>query len=200
MPGWCVTLWIYIQTQSATNLIAALELSKTQPAHRVLYALGIAGVGVQTAKDLLQATGSLQTLAQSTPEALRLIPNIGEVMATTIWQYFQLSEHQALLDQLQQRGFQLTATTSSVEALAPLRGYTVVLTGELSTLTRAEAQERLETLGAKVTGSVSKKTTWVVAGDQAGSKLDKAKTLQASGANVKILYEPDFLREIGYTE
>jgi DNA ligase (NAD+) len=169
--------------KSAENLVAALDASKQQPWHRQLFGLGIHHVGEVNAKALAQAFPSatdLATAAAQTPELITAVFGIGEQIAESLQQWFATPANQRLLEQLEALGFSLAASAAEPQAgdgAAPLQGQTFVLTGTLPSLSRRQAQELIEAAGGKVTGSVSKKTSYVVAGSEAGSKLTKAESL-----------------------
>jgi DNA ligase (NAD+) len=176
--------------KSADNLVAALAASKQQPWHRQLYGLGIHHVGEVNAKALAQAFPSaaeLATAASDTPERITAVFGIGDQIAESLQQWFATAANQRLLEQLEALGFALAASAAEQEAAAAsqagsagpaaLQGQTFVLTGTLPNLSRRQAQELIEAAGGKVTGSVSKKTSYVVAGEEAGSKLSKAESL-----------------------
>ena len=175
--------------KSAENLVTALAASKRQPWHRQLYGLGIHHVGEVNAKALAKAFPSaadLATAATETPELITAVYGIGAEIAQSLQQWFATPANQALLEQLERLGFSLAASPDeraaaggygSAEAAAPLAGQTFVLTGTLPNLSRSQAQALIEAAGGKVSGSVSKKTSYVVAGAEAGSKLSKAESL-----------------------
>ena len=173
--------------KSADNLVAALEASKSQPWHRQLYGLGIHHVGEVNAKALASAFPSaaeLATAAAATPEAITAVFGIGGEIAQSLQQWFATAANQELLGQLERLGFSLAASaeeleaaTRASEAAATLAGQTFVLTGTLPNLSRSQAKALIEAAGGKVSGSVSKKTSYVVAGEEAGSKLSKAESL-----------------------
>ena len=176
--------------RSAENLVAALAASKTQPWHRQLYGLGIHHVGEVNAKALAKAFPSaadLATAAANTPELITAEYGIGGEIAQSLQQWFATPANQRLLEQLERVGFSLAASEAeraaaggragSKGAAAVLAGQTFVLTGTLPNLTRSAAQTLIEAAGGKVSGSVSKKTSYVVAGEEAGSKLSKAESL-----------------------
>jgi DNA ligase (NAD+) len=170
--------------KSAENLVAALQASRAQPWHRQLYGLGIHHVGEVNAKALARAFPSaadLATAALETPELITAVFGIGAEIAQSLQQWFATPANQQLLTQLERLGFSLAASPDELapasDAAALLTGQTFVLTGTLPTLTRSAAQELIEAAGGKVSGSVSKKTSYVVAGEEAGSKLDKAQAL-----------------------
>ena len=170
---------------SAAKLVEALAASKQQPWHRQLYGLGIHHVGEVNAKALARAFGSaaeLETAALETPVAITAIHGIGGEIAQSLQQWFATEANQRLLQELEGLGFQLAArkddnTGSAENGSSALAGLTFVLTGTLPSLSRSQAQELIEAAGGKVSGSVSKKTSYVVAGAEAGSKLAKAESL-----------------------
>ena len=172
--------------KTADALLQQITDSKTRPLARLLLGLGIRHVGERTAQTLADHFGSLDDIIASTPDTLTEINDIGPVVAATIHDFFQIPQNLALIERLREAGLNFTAekrvTTSQ------LSGLTFVLTGTLPTLTRDAAKALIESAGGKVSGSVSKKTNYVVAGEDAGSKLDKAQSLE-----VKILDEPALL-------
>ena len=172
--------------KSAANLVAALEACRRQPWHRQLYGLGIHHVGEVNAKALARAFPSatdLATAALESPELITAVFGIGGEIAQSLQQWFATPANQALLAELEGLGFSLAAGEGERQAAAkpagerPLEGQTFVLTGTLAGLSRSQAQALIEAAGGKVSGSVSRKTTWLVAGDEAGSKLAKAESL-----------------------
>lgn len=167
--------------KSADNLLAAIEKSKENSLERLLFGLGIRHVGAKAAKTIAQRFETMETLMEATKEDLLQVEEIGEKMADSIQLYFSKLEVKELMEELQSLGVNMTykgPKLIKVEDLdTPFAGKTVVLTGKLSILTRNDAKEKLERLGAKVTGSVSKNTDMLIAGEDAGSKLDKAKKL-----------------------
>ena len=175
-------------SRSAENLVAALAASKQQPWHRQLYGLGIHHVGEVNAKALARAFPSaaeLATAATETPELITAVFGIGGEIAQSLQQWFATPANQALLGELERLGFSLASSDEELAAAAErasasnssLSGQTFVLTGTLPSLSRSEAKALIEAAGGKVSGSVSKKTSYVVAGDEAGSKLTKAESL-----------------------
>jgi DNA ligase (NAD+) len=164
--------------KSAANLVAALERSKHTTLPRFLYALGIRHVGEATAKDLAGHFGALDRVMRASVEQLLEVNDVGPVVAQSIHTFFAQPHNREVVEQLRAAGIRWDEHHGAT-ALAPkpLAGLTVVLTGTLPTLTRDEAKALLEAAGAKVAGSVSKKTAYVVAGEEAGSKLDKAREL-----------------------
>ena len=161
--------------KSARNLLAALEKSKGNDLSKLLYAFGIRQVGQKAAKLLAAHFGTLDKLAGATEEELTAIDDIGEITARNLTEWFAAPQSQHLIDQLKEVGVSMESAARPVGDL--LAGLTFVLTGELTRYSRKEAGEKLEALGAKVSGSVSKKTSCVVAGEAAGSKLRKAQEL-----------------------
>ena len=162
--------------KSANNLIEALEKSKQTTLPRFIYALGIAEVGESTARSLTQALGSLDSIRMADEERLQQVPDVGPVVARRIFEFFNQDHNKAVIDSLLQSKFTWEELDDSAITNA-LDGSTFVLTGTLSTMSRGEAREKLQSLGARVSGSVSKKTSVVVAGESAGSKLTKAQEL-----------------------
>lgn len=166
--------------KSTEKLLAAIESSKNTELPRLLYALGIAQVGETTAEQLAQSLGSIEALIQADQETLEGLSDIGPIVAGSIVDFFADANNQAILAELQALGVQyeeidVSATVDPDEL--PLAGKTMVLTGGLDSMSRAEAKKRLQALGAKVTGSVSKNTSMVVVGADAGSKAVKAAEL-----------------------
>ncbi len=166
-----------IASKWAENLIAAIAHSKRTSLERFLYALGIPDVGEATAKALARWFGGLDALMQAAPEELMQVPDVGPIMAAHIATFFAEPHNREAIAQLRAAGVTWPESEPQREAQGPLAGKTVVLTGALTALSRDEAKAKLEALGAKVSGSVSKKTSLVVAGSEAGSKLDKAQEL-----------------------
>ena len=162
--------------KSAENLVAAIAGSKQQPLSRLLFGLGIRHVGAQAALLLARQFGSLDTLVSATPESLGAVRGIGDTIAASVADYFGNPTSRALVEKLRDRGLQLTEPNAVVTG-GPLSGATVVLTGSLPTLSRGDATALVEQAGGRVTSGVSKKTTFVVAGEDAGSKLEKAVAL-----------------------
>ncbi|MCU0919715.1 MAG: NAD-dependent DNA ligase LigA [Burkholderiaceae bacterium] len=164
--------------KSAGNLVAALDKSKRTTLPRFLYALGIRHVGEATAKDLARHFGAIDRVMDASVEQLLQVDDVGPVVAHSIHTFFAQPHNREVVEQLRAAGIHWDEHDAAArpEAL-PLAGLTVVLTGTLPTLSRDEAKALLEAAGAKVAGSVSKKTAYVVAGEEAGSKLDKARDL-----------------------
>lgn len=166
-----------IATRWAENLVTAIDASKTTTLERFLFALGIPEVGEATAKTLARHFGSLDALLRADEGALTEVPDVGPIMAAHITAFFAEPRNREAIAVLRKAGVHWPESMPQRETAGPLSGQTVVLTGSLSGLTRDEAKDRLEALGAKVAGSVSKKTSFVVAGEAAGSKLEKAEAL-----------------------
>lgn len=163
--------------KSASNLVAALEKSKTTTLPRFLFALGIREVGQATARNLAQHFGRLEALMAADEEALMAVADVGPVVAHFVREFFQLADTQEAVSRLREAGIHWPELQPAAAAELPLQGQTWVLTGTLEAMSRDEAKEKLQALGAKVSGSVSAKTYRVVAGPGAGSKLAKAESL-----------------------
>ena len=163
--------------KSAEKLYEAIQASKENSAEKLLFGLGIRHVGSKVSQILLQEFHDLDQLAAADPERIASIDSLGMVVAESLKRYFAQEGSKRLLQELKEAGVNLSYLGEKVAADAVLSGMTVVLTGKLERLTRSEAKAKLESLGAKVTGSVSKKTDLVVAGSDAGSKLTKAQEL-----------------------
>lgn len=166
-----------IKEKSAQKLYQAIQASKENSAEKLLFGLGIRHVGSKASQLLLQHFHSIESLAQANPEEVASIESLGSVIAQSLQSYFETEGAKILLSELKELGVNLDYKGQVVAADAALSGLTVVLTGKLERLTRSEAKSKLENLGAKVTGSVSKKTDLVLAGADAGSKLQKAQEL-----------------------
>ena len=176
--------------KSAENLVAAIQNSRQARLDRLIYALGIRNVGEQTAKDLARYLGSMDALMQADQSVLIQVPDVGPVVADSIVSFFAEAHNREVLARLQAAGMHWEDLPTQV-AEGPLLGKTVVLTGTLPNLSRDEAKALIEAAGGKASGSVSAKTYWVVAGEAAGSKLDKARSL-----GIEILDESDFLKRL----
>ena len=166
-----------VKEKSAAKLYQAIQASKENSAEKLLFGLGIRHVGSKASQLLLQHFHSIENLAQGDPEEVASIESLGGVIAKSLQTYFATEGSEILLRELKEAGVNLDYKGQTVVANAALSGLTVVLTGKLERLKRSEAKSKLESLGAKVTGSVSKKTDLVVAGVDAGSKLQKAQEL-----------------------
>lgn len=167
------------QEKKVDNLLAGIESSKTQPAERVLTALGIRFVGRVVARLLLEAKGSIDTLSETSQEEMEEIDGIGPQTAASVVAWFQDERHRTLLDKLRSAGLTF-ATQMEREGPRPFENLTFVLTGTLPGFTRDEVKTFIEERGGRVTGSVSSKTDYLVAGESTGSKLDKARQLEVS--------------------
>ncbi|MDD5043132.1 MAG: NAD-dependent DNA ligase LigA [Patescibacteria group bacterium] len=172
--------------KSADNIIKAIGKSKHISLAKFLYALGIRHVGEETAIDLAHKFGGLEKIKNATLEELKKVPDVGEVMAVSVFNFFRDKNIIKLIDSLLANGVMIEKNKKRKETLA---GKTFVLTGTLGSLTRDEAKEKIRFLGGDVAGSVSKETDFVVAGEEPGSKYDKAKKL-----GVRILNEAEFLK------
>jgi DNA ligase (NAD+) len=173
--------------QSTDNLLRAIEASKENDLSRLLNAFGIRQVGVKAAKVLARAFGDLDSLMNADMDRLLEIPDVGQITADHLWNWFRSEQSRKLVERLRQAGVNFR----SLEEQSDNRfaGMTFVLTGALTLFTREEATERIESFGGKAASSVSKKTTYVVAGENAGSKLRKANEL-----GVAVLNEQEFLQ------
>jgi len=187
-----------IQEKSAQKLLAAIEASKSNSAERLLFGLGIRHVGAKAARLVLQVFGDLNRLSQATAEEIGAIEGVGPIISQSLVQYLALESSQAMLKRLAEAGVNLTYQGPQPLEVAQgdtindfWLGKTVVLTGTMESYSRSEAKELIEARGAKVTGSVSKKTDYLVAGQEAGSKLSKAESL-----GVTILDEASFLANL----
>ena len=176
--------------KTADALLTEIEASKKQPLNRVLLGLGIRHVGERTAQALAEEFGSIDALIAATEEELTAVNDIGPKVAATVREFFSNQRNLALIERLRKAGLTFTAE-KKVRGTA-LAGLTFVLTGTLPTLTREAAKERIEAAGGKVSGSVSKKTSYVVAGEEAGSKLANAEKL-----GVPVLDEAALLKMLG---
>ncbi|MFZ4837588.1 NAD-dependent DNA ligase LigA [Enterococcus lactis] len=170
-----------IKEKSANNILTAIDNSKDNSVERLIFGLGIRHVGAKAAKILAEHFGDLETLSRSDYESIIVLDTIGDIIADSVVTYFSNEEVHELMNELKQAGvnfeYKGLRSTQLQEVESPFKEKTVVLTGKLTRLTREEAKETIENLGGKVTGSVSKKTDIVVAGEDAGSKLTKAQEL-----------------------
>ena len=182
--------------KSAANVLAAIERSKDATLGRFVYALGIRHVGEVTAKDLARHFGALDALMAADAEALAQAPDVGPVVAESVARFFAQPHNREVIAQLRAAGVRWAEGEPARAATAgAFAGKIVVLTGTLSALSRDEARERIEAAGGRVTGSVSKKTDFVVAGSDAGSKLERAREL-----GIEVLDEARFRAMLGKTE
>ncbi len=180
--------------KSAQNLVGQIDRSRSNEPWRLLYGLGIRHVGERAAQLLMAAFGSIEAVGRATVDELQAVNEIGPVVARSVREYFDEPRNQDLLRRLREAGVRTEAPRppGGAEALGQLTGKTFVLTGTLSSMSRDEATAAIEALGGKVTGSVSKKTSWLVVGADAGSKLEKARAL-----GVPTLDEAAFLELVG---
>jgi DNA ligase (NAD+) len=162
---------------SAGNLVGAIEASKEQPFHLVLYALGVPGIGYVNARALARHFRSMEALLGADEEQLTEVEGMGPILAKTVHETLAEERTRKLIEELGEHGLKMEEEGAATPAEGPLVGRTLVLTGTLPNLSREEATERIEAAGGKVTGSVSKKTDYVVAGDDPGSKYTKAQEL-----------------------
>jgi DNA ligase (NAD+) len=182
------SLWKSGQT-AAKKLLAAIEASKQQDLSRLIFALGIRQVGAKTGKVLASHFGSMDALANASVEELTEVSDVGGVTAESIFDWFHAPQSQHLLQRLKDAGVNMESKRTITDTR--FAGMTFVLTGALTKFTRDEATEKIERFGGKAAGSVSKKTTYVVVGENAGSKEKKAREL-----GIPILSEDDFLAMI----
>ncbi len=180
--------------KSALNVLAAIEHSKHTSLARFIYALGIRNVGETTAKDLAKHYGNLAQLLAADEASLLAVREVGPIVAQSLCAFLHEPHNLAVIAQLRAAGVSWTEVAMQAATVLPLTGKTFVLTGTLPTLSREAVKEKLEALGAKVSGSVSKKTTYVVAGSEAGSKLDKAQEL-----GIAVLDEAQLLALLAHT-
>jgi DNA ligase (NAD+) len=174
--------------KSATNFLNGLQESKTRELWRVLFGLGILHIGAGVAKKLARHFKTIRDLMRSNVEELIALDEVGEIIARSLVDWFSLEKNQNLIDRLGKAGLTMESSLYAEESEHPLSGTTWVLTGTLPNLTRQQATEKIEAVGGKVSSSVSKKTSFVLAGESAGSKLEKAQKL-----GVKILDEAGFI-------
>lgn len=182
---------IHLGGVMAKKLIASIENSKQADFSRVLFGLGVRHVGKKTAENIVAAFPSIEALRKADVEQLAAVDGVGTIIAESLYAFLRTPQNVQVIDRLQHHGVAMESHSAAPAGPQPLAGLTFVLTGSLtkSGMTRTEAGDRLKALGAKVTGSVSKKTSYVIAGDAAGSKRDKAESL-----GVPVLSEDDFLR------
>ena len=179
------SLWQSGET-AAKKLLAAIEKSKEQDLSKLIFALGIRQVGAKTGKVLAKHFGTMDKLMEAEIEELKEISDVGEITAGFIYDWFRQEQSIDMIEKLRAAGVNFESTISVVDTR--FAGMTFVLTGALTKFTRDEATEKIELYGGKASGSVSKKTTYVVVGENAGSKEKKAREL-----NIPILSEDDFL-------
>ena len=174
--------------KSAEKILANIDATRSKPLHKLLNGLGIPFVGERTAQILGDTFGSLDLIAASDQEKLQEAEEVGPKVAHSIWKFFREPHNQELIERLRKAGLQFEQKVKPKKKAGALAGKSFVLTGTLPSLKREEAKEKIEAAGGKVTGSVSKKTDYVVAGEEAGSKLDKAREL-----GVAVIDEAQFL-------
>ncbi|MCY7321781.1 MAG: NAD-dependent DNA ligase LigA, partial [Phormidesmis sp. CAN_BIN36] len=168
-------------TKSAEKILRAIQESKNQPWSRVLYGLGIRHVGSVNAQVLTQSFPSVEQLSQATPDEIAQVYGIGSEIAQSVHEWFQNHGNQLLIERLRSSGLQLVGEIGNTPLIVTaITGKTFVVTGTLPTLKRDEAKAMIQKAGGKVTDSVSKKTDYVVVGDDAGSKLERARSLEIS--------------------
>ena len=175
--------------KSAEALVAAIEASKAQPLSRLLFALGIANIGEIAAKQIAKHFGTMDAIAAATTDDVLAIHGIGETIAESLVSWFSDEKARRLIERLRERG--LTFDEPQTQTGGALKGMIVVITGTLPTLSREQASALVEANGGRVASSVSKKTSFVVVGEDAGSKLEKARTL-----GVETIDEAEFLRRV----
>jgi len=179
-----------IGEKTARTLLKEIEQSKKAPLNRVLYGLGIRFVGERTAQLLAEEFGSMDALMSASQEELERVNEVGPRVSQAIREFFDEEKNRALIEHLREAG--LTFTAEKRKKSSQLEGLTFVLTGTLPNLSREDAKAKIETAGGRVSGSVSKKTSYVVAGEDAGSKLDKAQELK-----VPVIDEAKLLELLG---
>jgi DNA ligase (NAD+) len=177
--------------KSAENLVQAMQAAKQQPLSRLLFALGIRHVGAQAAQLLARQFGSMDALMAATAEQLAAVRGIGDIIAQSVGEYFANPSVRDLVERMRARGLRFDEP-NAVQSDGPLTGTTVVITGTLPSLSRGEATALVEQAGGRVTSSVSRKTSFLVAGEEAGSKLDKAREL-----GVEVIDEAELRRRVG---
>lgn len=178
--------------KSVTNLLNAIEDSKKNSLERLLFGLGIPHVGAKTAKILARKYKELDNLMVATEEELTTIPDIGEIIAKSVIEYFNDNHHRSVVEELKEIGLNTKYLSQEVEENSEFNGKTFVLTGSLQLFTREEAEEKIEQLGGKASSSVSKKTSAVIVGSNPGSKYEKAKEL-----GIPIWTEEEFKEKLG---
>lgn len=176
--------------KSVTNLQAAVDTSREQPLHRLIFGLGIRYVGETTAKVLAAAVGHLEELADYTVEGLQSLEDVGPKVATSVHQFFHNPDNLAMLKELKELGLNLQSLKSAAPAGGNLNGQTFLFTGTLSRLKRSDAEEQVEKSGGKLLSGVSSKLNYLVVGEDAGSKLEKAKKIPS----IRILTEDEFIK------
>jgi len=176
--------------KSANNLLSALEKSKENPLYRLIFALGIPHIGLKAAKILCEKFTTIEDVMSASVDAVSEIEGFGEIMAESVVQYFSLDGSKQLIEELKSLGVKMTPVQKQI-ASEKFAGKTFVLTGTLPTMKRSEAAKIIEDNGGKTSSSVSKKTDYVLAGEEAGSKLTKAQSL-----GITIISEEEFLQMV----
>jgi DNA ligase (NAD+) len=177
--------------KSAKNIIDAIEKTKKAPLERFIYSLGILHVGVETAYDLAQYFGNIEKIEKTSIEKLEAVPNIGEVVARSIYDWFNNSVNLKLIEKFKNKGLVLVNPKTNAKS-QNLKDLTFVFTGTMEKLSRDDAEQLTREHGGKASSSVSKKTNYVVAGENPGSKYEEAKKL-----GVKVINKKEFLRLVG---
>jgi DNA ligase (NAD+) len=178
--------------KSAANLLAAIDKSRNTTLARFIFALGIRNVGEATARDLSRHFGGLDAVMEADEAALQAVPDVGPVVAASIARCFGEPRNRKVVQELRKLGVRWSESTAKDAADLPLAGKTFVLTGALPRMTREEAKERIEDRGGRVSGSVSRKTDYVVAGTESGAKLEQARAL-----GVAVLDEERLVKLLG---
>ena len=178
--------------KAIANVLTQVEASKDRPTWRLLVGLNIRHVGSHVAQVLARAFGSIDALAAASEDEIDAVPEIGPEIAATVAEWFGEDENRALIEKLRAAGVRMAdERVLAEERPQPLQGLSIVLTGGLETMSREEATERAEAVGARVSSGVSKKTSFVVAGENPGTKLTKAESL-----GVEVIDEPEFIRRL----
>ena len=180
--------------KSAANLVAAIEASKARGLRGLLHALGIRHVGSSTAETLAREFGTIDALMDADAERLKAVEDVGEIVAQSLVDFFELPENKALIERFRESGVRLDADqpATPTETNSNFDGKTFVVTGKLSMYSRDEIHEKIKALGGKASGSISTKTDFLIAGEKAGSKLAKAESL-----GVPVLSEAEFHDMLG---
>jgi DNA ligase (NAD+) len=173
--------------KSAAKLLEQIDRSRRTDLWHLIYAVGIRHVGERGAQALARVFGSLDAIVEASVESLETVPDVGPVVARSVREFCEEPRNRAVMDRLRAAGVRVESETPPAAGPSPLAGKSFVLTGALTSMTRDEAAAAIERLGGKVLGSVSRKTSYLVVGAEAGSKLDKAREL-----GVPILTEDEF--------
>jgi len=180
--------------KSVANILNSIEKSKNRPLSRVIFALGIPGIGDETAELLTEHYASLDELSRAMPEKLQEIPSIGPKIADSVMAFFRQEQNRKIIEKLRKAGVRLEAEKIEAKEL-PLTGVEFVITGTLKSSARPAAESRIKALGGKAGSDVTKKTTYLVVGEDPGSKLARARAL-----GTKTLTEPEFLELLKQSE